>query len=156
MMPNFPALPLESWPGWPWPAAKRGQRAGCSVGPQLAQTPPMGWNGWNKFRLRCGRAKNPPGSRRDGHQWPLKAAGYEHIVIDDCWHGRRDTLGFIQPDKPRFPSGMKALVDYVHGKELEVWHLLRRRQQNLRRTLRLSPAATSTRMPLLTRSGALI
>ena len=39
---------------------------------------------------------------------------------DDCWHGQRDSLGFIQPDPERFPSGMKALADYVHGKGFKI------------------------------------
>ncbi len=49
----------------------------------------------------------------------LKDAGYEYIVIDDCWHGERDSLGFIQPDPVRFPSGIKALADYIHSKGLK-------------------------------------
>jgi hypothetical protein len=44
-----------------------------------------------------------------------KEAGYQFIIIDDCWHGQRDGLGFIQPDPKRFPSGMKALADYIHS-----------------------------------------
>ncbi|MDZ7263350.1 MAG: glycoside hydrolase family 27 protein, partial [candidate division KSB1 bacterium] len=38
-----------------------------------------------------------------------------YIVIDDCWHGERDALGFIQADPERFPSGIKALADYIHS-----------------------------------------
>jgi alpha-galactosidase len=49
----------------------------------------------------------------------MKDAGYKYLVIDDCWHGKRDSLGFIHPDPQRFPSGMKALSDYVHSKGLE-------------------------------------
>ena len=43
-----------------------------------------------------------------------------YINIDDCWHGERDSLGFIHPDPERFPSGMKALADYVHSKGLKL------------------------------------
>ena len=46
----------------------------------------------------------------------MKEAGYEYVNIDDCWQGKRDNEGFIQPDPERFPSGMKALADYVHSK----------------------------------------
>jgi alpha-galactosidase len=49
----------------------------------------------------------------------LKGAGYTYIVIDDCWHGQRDSLGFIHPDPQRFPSGIKALSDYIHSKGLK-------------------------------------
>jgi len=35
------------------------------------------------------------------------------------WHGKRNGLGFIQPDPERFPSEMKALADYIHSKGLK-------------------------------------
>ena len=41
-------------------------------------------------------------------------AGYEYIIVDDCWLSHeRDSNGELQPDPKRFPSGMKALGDYV-------------------------------------------
>jgi alpha-galactosidase len=50
----------------------------------------------------------------------LKDAGFQYVNIDDCWQGQRDADGNIQPDPKRFPSGMKALADYVHGKGLKL------------------------------------
>jgi alpha-galactosidase len=57
-------------------------------------------------------------------RWPMvasgmKDAGYEFIVIDDCWQVDRDSQGNILADPKRFPSGMKALADYVHSKGLK-------------------------------------
>ena len=44
----------------------------------------------------------------------FKDAGYEYIAIDDCWPAdKRDSQGRLQGDPRRFPSGMKALADYV-------------------------------------------
>ena len=44
----------------------------------------------------------------------FRDAGYEYITIDDCWPAdQRDSQGRLQPDPKRFPSGMKALADYV-------------------------------------------
>ena len=42
-------------------------------------------------------------------------AGYEYIIVDDCWldHKRDPVTGKLQPDSARFPSGMKALGEYV-------------------------------------------
>lgn len=41
-------------------------------------------------------------------------AGYEYIIIDDCWASKkRDENNRLQPDPDRFPSGIKALADYV-------------------------------------------
>jgi alpha-galactosidase len=50
----------------------------------------------------------------------MKDAGYQYINIDDCWQGQRDAQGFIQADPVKFPSGIKALADYVHAKGLKL------------------------------------
>ena len=46
------------------------------------------------------------------------AAGYKYIFIDDAWQGGRDKRNNIIPDPKKFPSGMKALADYVHSRGL--------------------------------------
>ncbi len=85
----------------------------------LALTPPMGWNSWNKFA--CNVDENMIRQMADAMvATGMKDAGYTYINIDDCWHGDRDSLGFIHPDRTRFPSGMKALADYVHVKGLKL------------------------------------
>jgi alpha-galactosidase len=85
----------------------------------LALTPPMGWNSWNKFA--CNVDESMIRQMADAIVASgMKEAGYTYINIDDCWHGNRDSLGFIHPDAKRFPSGMKALADYVHSKGLKL------------------------------------
>lgn len=80
----------------------------------LALTPPMGWNSWNKFA--CDVDEKMIREIADAMVASgMKDAGYRYIVIDDCWHGERDALGFIQADPERFPSGIKALADYIHS-----------------------------------------
>ncbi len=84
----------------------------------LAQTPPMGWNSWNKFACDVGEQlirEVADAMVSSG----MRDAGYRYVNIDDCWQGERDARGFIQPDAKRFPSGMKALADYVHSKGLK-------------------------------------
>ncbi len=84
----------------------------------LALTPPMGWNSWNKFG--CDVNEDLIKAAADAMvESGMKDVGYQYIVIDDCWHGERDSLGFIHPDADRFPSGMKALADYIHAKGLK-------------------------------------
>jgi alpha-galactosidase len=84
----------------------------------LAMTPPMGWNSWNKFA--CNVDEKLIRETADAMvSSGMKEAGYQYIVIDDCWQGERDSLGFIHPDAERFPSGMRALADYIHGKGLK-------------------------------------
>ena len=82
----------------------------------LAPTPPMGWNSWNTFagnineELIKGVADALIASG-------MQKAGYTYIVIDDCWESmERDKQGNLVPDPAKFPSGMKALGDYLHAK----------------------------------------
>ncbi|MEJ2246672.1 MAG: glycoside hydrolase family 27 protein, partial [Acidobacteriota bacterium] len=84
----------------------------------LARTPPMGWNSWNRFA--CNVSEKLIKETADAMlSSGMKDAGYEYIVIDDCWQVSRDDAGNIVPDPQRFPSGMKALADYVHSKGLK-------------------------------------
>ncbi len=81
----------------------------------LARTPPMGWNSFNHFG--CDINENLV---RDTAQAMvssgMKDAGYQYVIIDDCWMDReRDSSGDLQPDPAKFPSGMKPLVDFVHS-----------------------------------------
>ncbi|MES5814053.1 alpha-galactosidase Aga27 [Pseudoxanthomonas sp. Soil82] len=79
----------------------------------------MGWNSWNTFGCKVDERlirQMADAMVASG----MKEAGYEYINIDDCWHGGRDADGFIQADPKAFPSGMKALADYVHGKGLKL------------------------------------
>lgn len=83
-----------------------------------AQTPPMGWNSWNKFG--CNVSEKLIMDMADKMvETGMKDAGYQYVVIDDCWQVERDSLGFIQADPDRFPHGMKYLADYIHSKGLK-------------------------------------
>ncbi|CAH1164650.1 unnamed protein product [Phaedon cochleariae] len=91
----------------------------------LARTPPMGWMHWQRFRclIDCQAYPDECISERlfrtmaerlatDGYL----QAGYEYIMIDDCWASKeRDSDGKLQPDPDRFPNGIKPLADYVHS-----------------------------------------
>ncbi len=83
----------------------------------LAKTPPMGWNSWNKFG--CDVNEKMIREMADAMVASgMMEAGYRYIVIDDCWQVGRDKEGNIIADPERFPSGMKALGDYIHSKGL--------------------------------------
>ena len=84
----------------------------------LARTPPMGWNSWNTFRLQINEDL-VKGIADTVIEKRLKDAGYEYIVIDDGWQIGRDDNGNIIADPKKFPSGIKALADYVHAKGLK-------------------------------------
>jgi alpha-galactosidase len=98
-------------------ASASGARA-RSLDNGLAKTPPMGWNSWNKFG--CNVSEKLIREMADAVvSTGLRDAGYQYVVIDDCWQVERDAEGNIVPDPQRFPSGMKALADYVHSKGLK-------------------------------------
>src|SRR6201984_3917936 len=80
----------------------------------LALTPAMGWNSWNKFA--CNVSEDLIKGMADAMvQSGMKDAGYQYVVIDDCWQVSRDKQGNIVADPQRFPSGIKALADYGHS-----------------------------------------
>jgi alpha-galactosidase len=84
----------------------------------VARTPPMGWNSWNKFG--CNVSEELIKGMADAMvSSGMKDAGYQYVLIDDCWQVSRDAQGNIVADPKTFPSGMKALADYVHGKGLK-------------------------------------
>ncbi len=83
----------------------------------LAQTPPMGWNSWNKFQGKVNDQvvrQIADAMAKNG----MRDAGYVYINIDDTWEGARDAAGVLQPNS-KFPD-MKALADYVHSKGLKL------------------------------------
>jgi alpha-galactosidase len=84
---------------------------------QLAMTPPMGWNSWNKFRTKIDD-QAVRGIADALVESGMRDAGYIYVNIDDGWQGKRDSNGVLQPN-PNFPD-MKALADYVHSKGLKL------------------------------------
>jgi alpha-galactosidase len=85
----------------------------------LARTPPMGWNSWNKFACKGLNEKVVRETADAMAGNGMKDAGYQFIIIDDCWQTGRDAAGNIVADAEHFPSGIKALADYIHGKGLK-------------------------------------
>lgn len=83
------------------------------------QTPAMGWNSWygyymNPTETLIKQIADAMVSRG------FKTAGYTYCNIDDGWMAStRDGSGNLRGDATKFPSGMKALTDYVHSKGLK-------------------------------------
>ncbi len=82
----------------------------------LAPTPPMGWNTWNTFASNINETlikQTADVIAASG----MRDAGYKFIVLDDAWLAKdRDSEGNLLADPQKFPSGMKALGDYLHSK----------------------------------------
>ncbi|KAK5794682.1 hypothetical protein PVK06_035921 [Gossypium arboreum] len=86
----------------------------------LALTPQMGWNSWNFFA--CSISEDLIKETADALvSTGLADLGYVYVNIDDCWSAAtRNLKGQLVPDPKTFPSGIKALSDYVHGKGLKL------------------------------------
>ncbi|XP_074556594.1 alpha-galactosidase 1-like [Curcuma longa] len=86
----------------------------------LGSTPPMGWNSWNRFSCQINETlikETADAMVSTG----LAKLGYEYVNIDDCWAEHdRDSQGYLLADRRTFPSGIKALADYVHSKGLKL------------------------------------
>ncbi|MGO4457800.1 NPCBM/NEW2 domain-containing protein [Streptomyces sp. M-16] len=81
----------------------------------------MGFNNWNSTHCRAEFNETMVKGIADLFvSKGLKAAGYRYVNLDDCWAlPNRDASGNLVPDPARFPNGIKALADYVHGKGLK-------------------------------------
>lgn len=104
----------------------------CSVGALdngLALTPPMGWLAWERFRCNVDCENDPYNCISESLFMTMADLlvsegyadlGYKVVSLDDCWLAHeRDADGKLQPDPVRFPSGLKALADFMHAKGLE-------------------------------------
>jgi alpha-galactosidase len=82
----------------------------------LALTPPMGFNTWNTFASNIDEfmiKETAEAMIKNG----MRDAGYVYIVLDDTWSAmERDKDGNLQAHPEKFPSGMKALGDWLHSK----------------------------------------
>ena len=85
----------------------------------ICTKPPMGWNSWNTFGENI--SDEIIRQMTDSMvETGLLAAGYDTLVIDDCWAERqRDAEHRMVPSREKFPHGIKAVSDYVHGKGLK-------------------------------------
>jgi alpha-galactosidase len=52
---------------------------------QMALTPPMGWNSWNDVGCTGLTAAVVENAADQIVARGLKSAGYEYVVVDDCW-----------------------------------------------------------------------
>ncbi|WP_236005348.1 glycoside hydrolase family 27 protein [Amycolatopsis pittospori] len=94
--------------------------------------PFMGWSSWSvQSSTRPGYGtgwlnENHIRDAADAMAGKLKRAGYDHINIDSGWNATADWVfhtdanGIPDPEPSRFPSGIKALADHVHGKGLKL------------------------------------
>lgn len=84
----------------------------------LVKTPPMGWNSWNVFHENINETQIKEIADIMVSSG-MRDAGYIYLNLDDNWMStQRDAQGNLQAND-KFPSGMKALGDYIHSKGLK-------------------------------------
>lgn len=82
------------------------------------KAPVMGWSSWNHFHINIDEKMIR--EQADALiQSGMYDAGYRYINIDDGYFGGRDADGNLLTDTKKFPSGMRALTDYIHARKLK-------------------------------------
>jgi alpha-galactosidase len=115
-----PAAPGDPTPTAPGPVVPGPAAPDASTPPPARfNTAVMGWNTWNTFT--CNVSETLVKETADTLvSSGMRDAGYRYVSIDDCWMQGRDANGAVVVNPATFPSGMKALADYVHGKGLKL------------------------------------
>ncbi len=87
---------------------------------ELASTPPMGWANWNSLGCNYDEA-TIRGIADHLVSSGMRDAGYKYLIVQECivLAGHRSPDGTLLPDAHKFPSGLPALVAYIHAKGLK-------------------------------------
>ena len=80
--------------------------------------PAMGWNSWNAFG--SGNTEELTKAMADKFvELGLDKLGYEYIILDDGCYKDHRVDGRLSNEEVKFPSGFRALSDYIHSKGLK-------------------------------------
>lgn len=98
----------------PDPARAPGAPRTTGPYPNLAPTPPMGWNNWSYYMCDINEKVVLDNARalvRTG----LAQRGYRTLTVDDCWLSKkRGPKGELVPDPAKFPHGMAYVGQQLH------------------------------------------
>lgn len=80
--------------------------------------PAMGWNSWNAFG--SGNTEELTKAMADKFvELGLDKLGYKYIILDDGCYKDHRVDGRLSNEEVKFPSGFRALSDYIHSKGLK-------------------------------------
>jgi alpha-galactosidase len=102
-------------PGYMFPAFSNGK---VLLDKKQGRLPAMGWNSWNAF----GSKNNEALTKAMADiivSLGLADLGYEYVVLDDGCYKSERINGLLSNETIKFPSGFKALPDYIHNKGLK-------------------------------------
>jgi hypothetical protein len=101
---------MHSEDGIPPIAGTKQPRAGSEL------SPPRGWSSWNYYSVNV----NENIIRMVADVLSQSLTLYEYVNLDGGWVVGRDAISSdLLADPVRFPSGMKALADYIHQRGLK-------------------------------------
>lgn len=81
----------------------------------VARTPPMGFNSWNKYGCSVNATILMNMATAIANS-PLKTAGYTYVNSDDCWMlANRSASGNQVANPEKFPNGFEAVTAYIHS-----------------------------------------
>ncbi|MFJ6753094.1 glycoside hydrolase family 27 protein [Streptomyces sp. NPDC091266] len=108
----LPATPAAATPDPTHPSG--GTPRTATSYPNLARTPPMGWNNWSYYMCDINEEVVLDNARalvRTG----LAKKGYDTVTVDDCWMAKqRGPEGELVADPEKFPHGMAYLGRQLH------------------------------------------
>lgn len=102
-------------PKYMFPAFSNGE---VLLNKKQGRLPAMGWNSWNAF----GSKNNEELTKAMADAFidlDLASLGYKYIVLDDGCYKSERVDGLLSNETVKFPSGFKALSDYIHNKGLK-------------------------------------
>lgn len=85
----------------------------------IASKPLMGWMSWNFFAEKVNERELKEMATAMINSGMVEA-GYNYIFIDDGWQGGRDMKNNMIADPVKFPSGIKALANFLHERGMKL------------------------------------
>lgn len=101
-------------PEYMYPAFSNGD---VLLNKKKGRLPTMGWNSWNAFGSKNSEALTKEIANKI-IELGLADLGYEYVVLDDGCYKSERIDGLLVNESVKFPSGFKALSDYIHSKGL--------------------------------------
>lgn len=102
-------------PDYMFPAFSNGK---VLLDKKQGRLPAMGWNSWNAFGSKNNEVLTK--AMADAIvDLGLADLGYKYVVLDDGCYKSERVNGLLSNETIKFPSGFKALSDYIHSKGLK-------------------------------------
>ncbi|KAK2791925.1 hypothetical protein FQN52_004367 [Onygenales sp. PD_12] len=87
----------------------------------LGKTPILGWSSWNVAQCDAASEKYALETANLFIELGLKDLNYTYVNIDDCWSTKeRDSEGNLVPDPDKWPRGIRAVAEELHGMGLKL------------------------------------